>query len=577
MKKCVKIFWKKVSGKLMYEFVFFLVLTVIMIGATFFATEYTVNNTVAAQSRQSAEVIFQQAEERMSIYLEDIENLFMNAVYNSSVAAFFGAENWAERWENLNGFSQVVSNNKRINRNLENVLLYNLEDELIAAEGSVFIPMQDMVQEDGKVVYSNGMGAERYGEVYFAVGMPVYQEQGRSGYYRIGSVYLLFNAGYLQSIVESALPNDMSCVAILDKADSILALAGNWSDEYVMLQETTESEENLVNVCELGDTGWRMVSVVPKSSMSSGVTFIQKLSYGTYAMMLLIMCIIFAFMFFRIIKPISQQTAFVSNFTKDVDQRIRVTGNNEISELARKMNEMLDDIERLNSQIIDNHRKYLELEYAKKNTEMIAYRSQINPHFLYNTLNCIRGMALYRNEKDIADMTLALSGFLRYSIHGEEFVSIQEVLENLQFYTRIIDYRFNGKHRVIVKVSEETIGEKIPKMLIQPLVENAVLHGLEPRRKGDVQVTIQRKDEFLSVCIKDEGQGIDPDTMEQLCTYIRSYDETGAIQDNNVGIGFLNVYRRFRLFYGKKGQFKLESVEGEGTCVTLLLPLTVNE
>jgi two-component system sensor histidine kinase YesM len=110
-------------------------------------------------------------------------------------------------------------------------------------------------------------------------------------------------------------------------------------------------------------------------------------------------------------------------------------------------------------------------------------------------------------------------------------------------------------------------------MLIQPLVENAVLHGLEPRRRGDVQVTLRLKDYFLEVCVKDEGHGIEPETLERLYAYMKSYDETGAIQNSDVGIGVLNVYRRFRLFYGEQGEFDLKSKEGEGTCVTLLMPV----
>lgn len=124
---------KSISGKLFREFIFILILMVILIGTAFGATEYIVNYSAVEQARQSAQVIFQQAEERMDLYMEDIENLFMNAVYNSSVSAFFGAENFPERWNNLNGFYQVVSNNKRISRYLENISLYDLSDELIGA------------------------------------------------------------------------------------------------------------------------------------------------------------------------------------------------------------------------------------------------------------------------------------------------------------------------------------------------------------------------------------------------------------------------------------------------------------
>lgn len=570
----IRKFVKCISGKLFYEFIFILILMAFLICTAFFATEYIVKYIAAEQYRQSIEVIFNQAEERMDIYVEDIENLFMNAVYNSSVSAYYGAESLSERWDNLNGFYQVVGNNKRLNRYLENILLYNLSNELIAAQGAVFFPMQEAV-EDGKLTYSDRLVDEKSGAVYFEVGMPAYQESAKNTYNRVGSVYLLFNANYLQSIVDSALPNDESTVAILDKESTPLVVAGEWDDSYSELQTSKTEGENLINVCSLANTGWRMVSVVPKASMSSGITLLQMVNYSIYILMLIIIGIVVVFIYFRIIKPISRQTAFVSNYTKDVGQRIRVTGNNEISELAGKMNEMLDDIEALNEQVINTHKQYLELEYAKKNTEMIAYRSQINPHFLYNTFNCIRGMALYRGEKDIADLTMALSGFFRYSIHGDEIVTVEEVLQNLQNYTKIIDYRFNGKHKVKIEAAVETLQKRLPKMLIQPLVENAVLHGLEPRRTGDVEVNLRLEGQCLLVCVRDEGQGIDSDTLDRLRMYMRNYDETGAIQNEDIGIGVLNVYRRFRLFYGQQGVFEIDSVEGKGTCVKLLFPADV--
>ena len=118
----------------------------------------------------------------------------------------------------------------------------------------------------------------------------------------------------------------------------------------------------------------------------------------------------------------------MANFKKDTRQRLAVKQNNEIGELAGKMNQMLDDIEELNRAMLETKEKYLELEYAKKQTEMIAYRSQINPHFLSNTFNCIRGMALYHGDKDIAELTVALASFFRYTISAEEMITIREAL-----------------------------------------------------------------------------------------------------------------------------------------------------
>ena len=259
-----------------------------------------------------------------------------------------------------------------------------------------------------------------------------------------------------------------------------------------------------------------------------------------------------------------------------------MTGENEISEMARKMNEMLDDIEDLNREVVDSQKKYLEQEYARKQTEMIAYKSQINPHFLYNTFNCIRGMALYKGEKEIAELTMSLSCFFRYSVQGGELVTVEEALENLSHYANIIRCRFNGKHQVSTDASEEVLAQRIPKLLIQPLVENAVLHGLETRPQGGrVSVTIEEtKDDGsgrLAVTVQDDGSGISAEKQKELRDAMERYDREGTISEKGLGIGFLNVYRRLRLFYGQAADFDLESREGEGTRIRLWLPMESDE
>ncbi len=573
---------KKWRGKLIYEYIFLLIAVACIIIISFWMTRYIVKYSAMEQSRQSLDMIFQQAEERVKIFEEDIESLHMNVLHSGSVQDFFQAKNMAERWENLEGFYQVVGNNRRINRNLQNILLYDADGNLIAAKGDVYLPRPEDIAENGLYTYSNRMTDQKTKAAYFEVGMPVYEKDLGSEYHQIGSVYLLFDVKYLQNIIDSILPNEKSAVGILDRNGTLVVSAGDWREEYSLFDSSSEDDDDLIHVHQILRMGWRMVSVVPKHSMLSGVTQIQKVNYITYLVMLAVMCLVCTTLYRRIIKPISRQTSFMADFTRDTGQRIEVTGENEISEMARKMNEMLDDIEDLNREVVDSQKKYLEQEYARKQTEMIAYKSQINPHFLYNTFNCIRGMALYKGEKEIAELTMSLSCFFRYSVQGGELVTVEEALENLSHYANIIRCRFNGKHQVSTDASEEVLAQRIPKLLIQPLVENAVLHGLETRPQGGrVSVTIEEtKDDGsgrLAVTVQDDGSGISAEKQKELRDAMERYDREGTISEKGLGIGFLNVYRRLRLFYGQAADFDLESREGEGTRIRLWLPMEAGE
>lgn len=567
-----------VRSRLLYSYLLILFIAVMMLLIAFGATEYMMNQSVMNQSMQSVEVIFEQAQERLQIIQDDMNNLHMNVVNNTSVVEFFQATQWSDRWENLAEFNHVVANNKRINQNLENILLYDTRDELIAASGKVFIAKPEGMSQDGNVTFSGCLYEEGNEVPFFEVGMAAYAEISNNEFVKIGSVCLLFNNKDLQDIVESALPNEESAVAILDANNGILAKTDLWIEQYSTYQESMEDQGLVIRCLQIGETGWRLVGVIPRESMLSEVSKMQMINYISYLVLIILMCIIMLFIYFSIVRPITRQTVFMSEIAKDPRQRIPVSGNNEISKMENKMNEMLDDIEMLNQQVIESQRQYLELEYAKRQTEMIAYQSQINPHFLHNTFNCIRGMALYKGEKDIADLTMALSSFFRYSVHGEQLVTVQEVLESLEYYAQIIDFRFAGKHKVLIEADDDVRAVRIPKMLIQPLAENAVLHGLEPRIRGDVQIKIsidydEQENAMLKIVIEDEGQGIPCDIQEQLKKCMKSYDETGTLTDSGIGIGVMNVYRRMRLFYGNQAFFELNSVQDKGTKINLLLPI----
>lgn len=579
MKKCAALEWlcqkiRQWRGRLLYEYILILGTVAAVIVVAFFISDYIVKYSSMESSRQSTDVIFAQAQEQIKIFEEDVDNLYNNAVQNGSVTAYFQAKTFYERWINLEGFYQVVGNNMRLNRNLRNILLYDTEGVLIANKGDTFVWRSGRVLEDGQMTFSNKLTEKSTGETFFEVGFPVYEERQKQQYVQVGAVWLLFDTDYMQSIVEGALPNQDSAVAILDGAGSTLVQAGNWNEQYAGFQRTQEDEDYLIYVGDIGKNGWKLVSVVPKESLMAGVTMLQGVNMVTYLIVLLAMFLVCTLIYKRVIQPISRQTAFMASFTEDTGKRIEVTGSNEIGELARKMNEMLDDIEKLNQEIIDSQKKYLELEYAKKQTEIVAYQSQMNPHFLYNTFNCIRGMALFKGEKEIAEMTMALSSFFRYSIQGEDIVTVQNVLENLNHYSQIIQYRFNGKHTVVMDVDEDVLGLKIPKMLIQPLVENGVFHGLEPRTgNGRVWVKIAREQGKLDIRVEDNGKGIEEENLNEFYRAMEYYDREEAIPSKRIGIGFLNVYRRVRLYYGNRAEFHVESCVGQGTRIHMLLPM----
>lgn len=219
------------------------------------------------------------------------------------------------------------------------------------------------------------------------------------------------------------------------------------------------------------------------------------------------------------------------------------------------------------------------LAMLSKQMDFATLQSQINPHFLYNTLESIRGEALIHDQRDIASMVAALSAFFRYSIStGRNLVTLGDELKNLRSYYQILQYRFGERFRLKMDYDplEPGILEyMLPKLTLQPLVENAVLHGLEQSISGGlviVRITITRA--RLIVQVIDDGAGIESERLHALNARLRAglsrpFDPN---EEKHEGIAIYNVNQRIKIIFGEEHGLILASIQGAGTMAEVTLP-----
>ncbi len=236
-------------------------------------------------------------------------------------------------------------------------------------------------------------------------------------------------------------------------------------------------------------------------------------------------------------------------------------------------------------QVIVMLKELLEREYnetiLRKQTELNVLQSQINPHFLYNTLDTIRGQALWEGIDSIADMTQALANCLRYSINtASDMVMLGEELENVKNYIKIQQTRFSDKLRFELAIDEENdnriLSYKIPKLTIQPIVENAVFHGLEKKKNmGKVQIKAFTTDTRLSINIIDDGLGIPRSRLKMLNKnlYLGQASLSNSDNDSKQSIGLYNVNQRIKLYYGDNFGLRIKSFVDKGTDVEIIVPI----
>ena len=222
------------------------------------------------------------------------------------------------------------------------------------------------------------------------------------------------------------------------------------------------------------------------------------------------------------------------------------------------------------------------IELSTKHAELLALQNQINPHFLYNTLEAIRGDALCEGVDSIADTTEALSTFFRYTITNTgNLVSVEDELENVENYFKIQQYRFGDKLNMKVNFPDDysrILECKLPKLTLQPVVENAIFHGLEAKAEGGViTISMEMTEKKLLINIHDDGIGINEEELIKINQRLETV--SGPLKEEKRkrgGIALPNVSRRIKLLFGEEYGIHIYSIPNLGTEVRITVPIIAN-
>ncbi len=261
----------------------------------------------------------------------------------------------------------------------------------------------------------------------------------------------------------------------------------------------------------------------------------------------------------RRINKLKNSMAKVEN--GDFDAVINTQDKDEIGDLIHSFNSMTTQIKNLITQVYEGR-------ISQKESEMRALRAQINPHFLYNSLSLINWKAIEYEQEDISEITLALSNYYRTSLNkGKNILSFEQELSNMQSYLKIQQIMHDNSFDVVINVSEEVMPCESLNLILQPLVENAIDHGIDllTDRKGVITVeakmqTDEEGKKLVCVIVSDNGVGMDKETAQNFLTV------------QSKGYGARNVNDRIRLYYGESYHLEVQSIPDEGTTITIKFP-----
>lgn len=224
---------------------------------------------------------------------------------------------------------------------------------------------------------------------------------------------------------------------------------------------------------------------------------------------------------------------------------------------------------RLQQQLLEKENENLRMRDLLRETELRALQAQMNPHFLFNTLSIISRMAYIEGARQTTELMESTTELLRYNVYKSNKVAdLNSEMESVRNYLYIQQKRFGDRIRFELSVEPGLPNIKMPAMIVQPMIENAVIHGVgEMVGDGLVKIIVRKNGRFVRIDIEDNGQGIDSETIENIMA-----SETQA-GENGLGIGTINVKKRLEMFFGEKGLFHMESSPGCGTVITVNLPI----
>lgn len=311
--------------------------------------------------------------------------------------------------------------------------------------------------------------------------------------------------------------------------------------------------------------GWSLVQTVSVKEFNKEMNHLIVLAAG---IVLLVLEISLGFVWYvtsRIAYPAKELMESMKTLAKDNEYpRVKIVSNDEIGMIGLEYNKMAENIETLIE-------KVYKMELTQKQAELEFLQMQINPHFLYNALDTISWMALAKGNMDVSEMTIALAELLRATIKKESFITLREEMNTVKDYLLIQQERFGDKISAEYFVEEDAYSCMVPNFILQPVIENAIIHGLEPKiEKGKLSINISIQDEFLTFLVEDNGVGMDETEILDLYKKCR---------ENNTkqSIGLKNVYRRLLLCYGEASMLKIESKKEQGTRISFLIPRNISK
>lgn len=400
-----------------------------------------------------------------------------------------------------------------------------------------------------------------------------YAEYIEGGQQKRGVLLIELNPNTINDLAEKTNLGPTGHIIIIDDDDSLINTLGSYELDqldmsmaiavgayYGGFMTEIDHKTMYMNITPLSNTRWRIVNVIDVDHTAQ----VKRQMLLTLLMIFVVSIIVAAVVSVAMSRRISNPLNILKESMRSIEQgnfhsKVVVTGQREVVHLSETFNSMIDTIQSLMERILNEQRE-------KRKTELRALQNQINPHFLYNTLDSIIWLAENDRSEDVITTVSALARFFRISISGgENFITLEDEIQHVRNYLTIQKVRYQKKFEYRFEVDQEVVGLKVMKLILQPLVENAINYGI-----GDEQETITlrcfRREDSLILEVENTGYGITDERIREIYRIINGTDKTTSV-------GLRNVYLRLKLYYGAAADLIISSSLDVSTTMQVVIPV----
>ncbi len=357
---------------------------------------------------------------------------------------------------------------------------------------------------------------------------------------------------------------------------SLITGSGNSEEITALISQETSSRGNFryeedgktyeVVYVYSGEMNWKTAGLIPVDYINRELTGLTYTAIVLCILSVLVGVLAVSRIARSLVAPIQETADALEQFSRgDFGVRLPQGRQDEIGKMNEVFNKAIGDIQKL-------MREVTQAELLQKEMEFKTLQSQMNPHFIYNTLDAINWMAFKKGEHEICDLVTAVSNLMRASISNKQsIVTLEQELSYIRDYIYIQQMRYHSRFEIYYDIDEMLLTQSVPKLVVQPIVENAVIHGIEGGQSGTViLLRMQRDEDEIEIVVKDDGVGMSQQRIEEL--FLEPKAEPGSKNTSHTQLGIYAVHKRLQFLYGAAYGVRVQSAAGEGTTVTIRIP-----